>query len=103
MREPLPVGDQGYLFFSPLAFRQGNLDGFDVLANDVARAIPSGSTVCELYAGVGLLGITALAYHAKKGSEPLTWVRCSDENLANPRCFNRSIKSLYVCRVRHVP
>jgi tRNA/tmRNA/rRNA uracil-C5-methylase (TrmA/RlmC/RlmD family) len=94
LREPLAVGDQGYLFFSPLAFRQGNLDGFDVLANDVARAIPSGSKVCELYAGVGLLGITALTYHATHGTRPLTWVRCSDENPANPRCFHRSISSL---------
>jgi 23S rRNA (uracil1939-C5)-methyltransferase len=94
LREPMAVGDQGYLFFSPLAFRQGNLDGFDVLANDVARAIPSGSKVCELYAGVGLLGITALTYHAKYGTEPLTWVRCSDENPANPRCFHRSVNTL---------
>jgi len=94
LREPLAIGDQGYLFFTPLAFRQGNLDGFDVLANDVARAIPSGSKVCELYAGVGLLGITALTYHAKHGTTPLTWVRCSDENPANPRCFHRSISSL---------
>lgn len=96
LREPLAVGDQGYLFFSPLAFRQGNLDGFDILANDVARKIPSGSTVCELYAGVGLLGITALVHHATRGKEPLTWVRCSDENPANPRCFYRSVNSLYV-------
>lgn len=94
MREPLSVGDQGYLYFSPLAFRQGNLDGFDVLANDVARSIPSGSKVCELYAGVGLLGVTALAYHSNHGDSPLTWVRCSDENPANPRCFHRSIASL---------
>lgn len=94
LREPMAVGDQGYLFFSPLAFRQGNLDGFDVLANDVARAIPSGSRVCELYAGVGLLGITALTYHAKYGTQPLTWVRCSDENPANPRCFYRSVNTL---------
>ncbi len=96
LREPLPVGDEGYLFFSPLAFRQGNLDGFDVLANDVARKVPSGTTVCELYAGVGLLGITALTHHAKYGTVPLTWVRCSDENPANPRCFYRSVNSLYV-------
>ena len=94
LREPLAVGDQGYLFFSPLTFRQGNLDGFDVLANDVAKSIPSGSSVCELYAGVGLLGITALAYHSSPGKVPLTWVRCSDENPANPRCFHRSISSL---------
>lgn len=93
VREPFPVGDKGWLYFSPLAFRQGNMDGFDVLATDVAKTVPGGSRVCELYAGVGLLGLTSLAYHAERG-DPLTWVRCSDENPANPRCFSRSVNSL---------
>ena len=94
LREPLPVGDLGYLFFSPLVFRQGNLDGFDIIANDVARAVPGGSKVCELYAGVGLLGLTSLTYHSQVGGTPLTWVRCSDENPANTRCFSRCVGSL---------
>lgn len=93
MREPLAVGDKGWLYFTPLAFRQGNLDGFDVLATDVAKRIPEKSRVCELYAGVGVLGLTALAHHYD-GGKPLTWVRCSDENPANPRCFHRSVSSL---------
>lgn len=93
IREPLPVGDKGWLYFTPLAFRQGNMDGFDVLATDVAKHVPGKSRVCELYAGVGLLGMTALAYHANKGT-PLVWVRCSDENPANPRCFQRTVDSL---------
>jgi hypothetical protein len=80
--------------FSPMAFRQGNMDGFDILATDVARAIPGGSKVCELYAGVGLLGLTSLVHHAQPGEKPLIWVRCSDENPANPRCFSRSVNSL---------
>jgi hypothetical protein len=84
----------GWLYFSPLAFRQGNMEGFDVIANDVARAIPGGSKVCELYAGVGLLGLTSLIYHHSNG-KPLIWVRCSDENPANPRCFTRSLQSMY--------
>mmetsp|Transcript_18351 Transcript_18351/g.25887 ORF Transcript_18351/g.25887 Transcript_18351/m.25887 type:complete len:588 (+) Transcript_18351:91-1854(+) len=94
VREPIPVGDMGWLYFTPMAFRQGNMDGFDILANDVARAIPGGSRVCELYAGVGLLGLTALSYHAQEGKTPLVWLRCSDENPANPRCFKRSVDSL---------
>lgn len=104
VREPLPVGDLGWLYFSPLAFRQGNLDGFDIIANDVARAVPGGSKVCELYAGVGMLGLTSLVYHQLNHQkyndridgygEPLTWVRCSDENPANPRCFSASVRSL---------
>jgi tRNA/tmRNA/rRNA uracil-C5-methylase (TrmA/RlmC/RlmD family) len=93
VREPLPVGDKGWLYFTPLAFRQGNMDGFDVLATDVAKNVPGGSRVCELYAGVGLLGLTTLAYHGNRG-DPLKWIRCSDENPANPRCFERSVNSM---------
>jgi tRNA/tmRNA/rRNA uracil-C5-methylase (TrmA/RlmC/RlmD family) len=93
VREPLPVGNFGWLYFSPLAFRQGNMDGFDIIANDVARAVPGGTRVCELYAGVGLLGLTSLVYHDDKGT-PLVWVRCSDENPANTRCFSRSLQSM---------
>lgn len=93
MREPLPVGEQGWLYFTPLTFRQGNLGGFDILANDVARAVSGGSRVCELYAGVGVLGLTALAHHYEEGN-PLEWIRCSDENPANPKCFQRAVESL---------
>jgi 23S rRNA (uracil1939-C5)-methyltransferase len=94
VREPLPVGNQGWVYYSPLVFRQGNIAGFDVLANDVARRVPGGSKLCELYAGVGGLGLSALAYHGQKGEKPLVWVRCSDENPANKRCFSRSVESL---------
>lgn len=94
VRDPIPVGDKGWLYFNPTAFRQGNMDGFDILALDVARAVPGGSKVCELYAGVGVLGLTSLAYHAQEGNTPLAWLRCSDENPANPRCFKRAVDSL---------
>jgi 23S rRNA (uracil1939-C5)-methyltransferase len=104
VREPMPVGDLGWLYFSPLAFRHGNIDGFDIIANDVARAVAPGSKVCELYAGVGMLGLSALIFHHNNHeyyrdrvddySEPLTWIRCSDENPANPRCFSASLRSL---------
>lgn len=92
VREPMAVGEHGWLYFSPLNFRQANLDGFDVLARDVAGEVPGGSRVCELYAGVGLLGLTALVYHAD--SKPLEWVRCSDENPSNPDSFQRAVRSL---------
>ena len=94
IREPIPVGNQGWLYFTPLTFRQGNMDGFDVLAQDVAKLVPAGAKVCELYAGVGYLGLTALLHHAQTGGEPLTWLRCSDENPANPKSFRRSMSSL---------
>jgi 23S rRNA (uracil1939-C5)-methyltransferase len=103
MREPIPVASDstddkeaaGWLYFSPLTFRQGNLDGFDILALDAARAVPSGAKVCELYAGVGVLGFTALAYHFFQSTgQPLQWLRCSDENPANARCFERTLDTL---------
>lgn len=95
IKEPLPVGEFGWLYFSPLTFRQGNLDGFDIIANDVARAIPGGSKVCELYAGVGLLGLTALAYHSEENDgDPLEWIRCSDENPSNLHSFRLAVRSL---------
>ncbi|KAL7575883.1 hypothetical protein ACA910_003195 [Epithemia clementina (nom. ined.)] len=104
-RIPLTVGigpqghepqQQGYFYFSPLTFRQGNLNGFlDVLALDVAKAIPGNSKVCELYAGVGVLGLTALVYHHYYDTDtPLQWLRCSDVNPANPRSFARAVESL---------
>jgi hypothetical protein len=75
----------GWLHFTPLTFGQGSLNGFDILAVDVARAVPPRSKVCELYGGVGVLGLTALmARH----------LHCSDENPANARCFYRTVESL---------
>ncbi|CAB9505338.1 Uncharacterized RNA methyltransferase pc1998 [Seminavis robusta] len=94
LREPLPVGDKGWLYFTPLTFRQGNLDGFDILANDVASLVPENAKVCELYAGVGLLGLSALAHQATNDENGLYWLRCSDENPSNARCFERAVDSL---------
>ncbi|CAJ1970049.1 unnamed protein product [Cylindrotheca closterium] len=94
VREPISVGEYGWLYFTPLTFRQGNMDGFDILAIDVAKSIPGGSKVCELYAGVGLLGLTSLVHHSQQPNEPLVWVRCSDENPANLRSFTRSLSSI---------
>lgn len=73
---------------------QGNLDGFDVLAHAVAHRVPPGSKVCELYAGVGMLGLSALAKHAESDETRLQWLRCSDENPANSRCFRKALESL---------
>jgi len=108
IREPLPQiiednGDEmrkdGLLFFNPMSFRQGNMDGFDAIAEHVAKGVPPNSAVCELYAGVGLLGLTALSYAHNSPQNKFTdasmrWLRCSDENPANPRCFNRAVGSM---------
>ena len=107
MREVIPgtnVEDrQGLLHFTPMVFRQGNMDGFDEIAMHVARSMDGGSKVCELYAGVGLLGLTSLSYWSNEdkaqggsgsGDKSLGWLRCSDENPNNPRCFKRTVNTM---------
>jgi len=110
LREPISTTDpfseskDGLLYFTPANFRQGNLDGFDIIAQEVAKAVPSNAAVCELYGGVGTLGLSALSYahhnHGEtlfNGEVPLTglrWLRCSDENPANLNCFNRAANSM---------
>jgi len=115
IREPIagtdPERREGMLYFSPQAFRQGNLDGFDNIAQQVANEVPGGSKVCELYAGVGVLGLTTLSLRFREAGaamedfewfgdeeseekKPLAWLRCSDENPNNPRCFNRAVGSM---------
>ena len=99
LREPIPGswGD-GKLHFSPKAFRQGNMDGFDIISQYVARSIPPGAKVCELYAGIGILGLTALSFHSirngTEGNQKLTWLRCSDENPENIKLFQQTVDSM---------
>ena len=101
--EQIPGSDpnvkEGVLYFSPMVFRQGNLEGFGEIAREVREAIPVGSKVAEMYAGVGLLGLSSLLYHGKLGEENgngrgLKWLRCSDENPENARCFERAVNSM---------
>ncbi len=104
IREKLPGADpdsrEGLLYFSPMVFRQANYEGFGEIAKQVREAIPSGSKVCELYAGVGLLGLSALLHHGKLAEEHddpeggIQWLRCSDENPENERCFERAVSSM---------
>ena len=104
IREKLPGADpdsrEGLLYFSPMVFRQANYEGFGEIAKQVREAIPNGSKVCELYAGVGLLGLSALLHHGKLAEqyeEPdggIQWLRCSDENPENARCFERAVGSM---------
>ena len=100
VRENIPGSNpnekEGLLYFSPLVFRQANLMGFHEIAREVCEAIPEGSKVCELYAGVGLLGLSALLHHGKladangDGRPGLGFLRCSDENPSNVKCFERA-------------
>ena len=108
-REQERRGGGGMIHCTPLALRQGDFEGFDAVAMHVARVVPPGSRVCELYAGVGVLGLTALSYHHRMskveedddydgyrgcGCRPLIWLRCSDENPSNPCCFYRALGSM---------
>lgn len=58
--------------FPPFVFRQANLDQFETIVAEVAACVPEGARVCELYAGIGLLGLNCL--------ERAHSVRCSDVN-----------------------
>ena len=66
-------GGDGYLYFAPYVFRQGNIDGFTDIAKEVSMAIPSGSKVCELYAGVGLLGLSRKTIFVRGVSAAIIW------------------------------
>ena len=72
------------------AFRQSNLESFEMVVMHLARIVPPGSRVCKLYAGVGVLGLTALSYnhfmskveehydyddYVGGGCRPLRWIR----------------------------
>jgi tRNA/tmRNA/rRNA uracil-C5-methylase (TrmA/RlmC/RlmD family) len=101
--EKIPGSDpdvkEGLLYFSPMVFRQGNFEGFREIAREVREAIPDGSKVCEMYAGVGLLGLSSLLYHGKRKADGRTgrglkWLRCSDENPENQRCFELAVSSM---------
>eukprot|EP00633_Aureoumbra_lagunensis_P009723 CAMPEP_0197321004 /NCGR_PEP_ID=MMETSP0891-20130614/62619_1 /TAXON_ID=44058 ORGANISM="Aureoumbra lagunensis, Strain CCMP1510" /NCGR_SAMPLE_ID=MMETSP0891 /ASSEMBLY_ACC=CAM_ASM_000534 /LENGTH=358 /DNA_ID=CAMNT_0042812637 /DNA_START=122 /DNA_END=1195 /DNA_ORIENTATION=+ len=72
------------LLFSPLNFRQANLHAFAQLVISLARYVPQGATVCELYAGVGAIG---LALRPK-----LAELRSSDENPNNERPFELALR-----------
>ena len=102
-------GEGGMIHYTPSAFRQGYLEGFNAVAMNVAWAVLPGSRVCKLYAGVGVLGLTDLSYHhcmskveedddyddyGGGGRRPLRWLRCSNENTTNTRCFDRSVGSM---------
>jgi len=95
-------------FFSPLVFRQANLAGFARIVQELLdpKVIPPGSTICELYGGIGLVGLSLLAPppSAAVGSSASSEsglggglageLRCSDENPANVRAFEMARKSL---------
>jgi len=80
------VGSANF-FFQPQIFRQANLDAFESgIIPMVASNVPEGSTVAELYAGIGILGLNV----AHRAAE----VTCSDSNEYVDATFDRSADSL---------
>jgi tRNA/tmRNA/rRNA uracil-C5-methylase (TrmA/RlmC/RlmD family) len=80
-------------FFSPAVFRQANLGGFAAIVARLATAevVPEASVVCELYAGIGLVGLSLLG---ALGPAHVAELRCSDENPNNVRAFDMAVRSL---------
>ena len=60
------------VYFSPQVFRQANLDAFGDLVHRLGDFVPADSVVCELYAGVGAIGLALRPRLAE--------LRASDEN-----------------------
>jgi len=80
------VGNANF-FFSPQIFRQSNLDAFEKgIIPAVIRHIPEGSSVAELYSGIGVLGLNA-AHKAKA-------VLCSDSNEYVDAVFDKCADTL---------
>jgi tRNA/tmRNA/rRNA uracil-C5-methylase (TrmA/RlmC/RlmD family) len=74
-------------YFKPQIFRQANLNSFeDSIIPFVAKHIPVGSAVSELYAGIGLFGLNV----ANRASSIL----CSDSNDYVAEVFDRCASSL---------
>mmetsp|Transcript_32138 Transcript_32138/g.55468 ORF Transcript_32138/g.55468 Transcript_32138/m.55468 type:complete len:562 (-) Transcript_32138:298-1983(-) len=81
------VGPQNIRFFlSPQSFRQGNLDAFSKLVERIDPWVPEGARICELYSGVGIIGLN-MAHKAE-------WVRCSDISPSIPRSFEKTVAAL---------
>lgn len=80
--ERIGVGMDLTFPFSPRMFRQGNIDQFAAIVKKVETFIPQGSKVTELYAGVGLIGMSSALHKCE-------WLRLSDENPSNVEAFLR--------------
>ena len=78
---------ESFFFFRPQIFRQANLELFGGgIVPLVAKNVPAGSLVSELYSGIGVLGLNA-AHKAER-------VLCSDSNEYVDEVFDRCADSL---------
>jgi len=108
-------------YLSPRVFRQANLDGFGrIIARIAALVDMRNAVVCELYGGIGTIGLSLLAALAPSALEEpagapsssdgrssrrgsghgrgrdggIAELRCSDENPSNARSFDFSKRTL---------
>lgn len=77
---------QATVALNPQVFRQANLELFDEIVREVVSQVPVHAKVCELYAGVGVLGFDVLLARDKQ----VEFVRCSDSNPWLEGHFNAS-------------
>ena len=72
------------------------MDGFEVIAERVGEIVGErgGRRGCELYAGVGVIGLGMWNKRLTPGGGRLKWLRCSDANPNNYECFERAKKSM---------
>ena len=83
---PQRVGDATF-YFKPQIFRQANMSVFgSQIVPKIVSYVPTGSTVTELYSGIGLIGIN-VAQKAKT-------VLCFDSNSVVEEVFKRGSRSL---------
>ncbi|GAQ86573.1 S-adenosyl-L-methionine-dependent methyltransferases superfamily protein [Klebsormidium nitens] len=76
------------LAFTPASFGQANLQMFDRLLLKLQKAVKKGSSVTELYAGAGAIGLSVAATRQCKH------VRCVEVNAASKAPFQQSLARL---------
>ena len=74
-------------YFVPQLFRQGNLDGFSNLVKVLREYVPEEARVCELYAGVGIIGLNLI--------DKIKSLKFSDINPFLGDSVDKTLKTLY--------
>ncbi|KAH8941042.1 hypothetical protein BDL97_14G017100 [Sphagnum fallax] len=74
--------------FTPASFGQANLQVFDVLLRRLQKAVKIGSSVVELYAGVGLIGLSLAT------TRKCRTVKCVEVNKEARLSFEQSLSRL---------
>jgi hypothetical protein len=74
------VGDQGWtVHFSPLAFRQGNMEGLIFWPTTWLGSFRGAAKFVNCAPGSTYLDDHALAHHTGRDETAFRWLRCSDE------------------------